>query len=219
MIPRLLGAGPPGERFLGAQASLVRIVCGCSAKTQDILFSTQRVPRTAGCGPVEAPLDWRWTPPVIDRTLPNYRNGHRRANRKPGRLCHRRAHVADPIVWVRLRRRTVRVTRSMLPSFGGGFHLAAAWPLAVGGLAFALAAPVVVATPSANSVRVEVAAAVHHDRSGRLGNQPSDRLSGVRVPPPAPLALSSRLSARGYALIPTSAPNRNTVPTDGWTKA
>ena len=82
MIPRLLGAGPPGERFLGAQASLVRIVCGCSAKTQDILFSTQRVPRTAGCGPVEAPLDWRWTPPVIDRTLPNYRNGHRRANRK-----------------------------------------------------------------------------------------------------------------------------------------
>ena len=67
----------------------------------------------------------------------------------------------------------MRVSRSMLPSFGGGFHLAAAWPLAVGGLAFALAAPVVVATPSANSVRVEVAAAVHHDRSGRLGNQPS----------------------------------------------
>src|SRR5437870_6161304 len=36
---------------------------------------TQRVPRTAGCGTVEAPMDSRWTPPGIARTLPNYRNG------------------------------------------------------------------------------------------------------------------------------------------------
>jgi hypothetical protein len=42
MIPRLLGAGPPGERCSGAQASLARIVCARSAKTQDISCGPHR---------------------------------------------------------------------------------------------------------------------------------------------------------------------------------